>query len=88
MALAKQLQFLGMFCITLSQAQVFVYLMLLLNILSLRSCNYSLHSKESCASHEENARVEELGLNVDPMAMSCCYGPEVQESCCWGGKAP
>lgn len=66
-----------MFCSTFSQSQVFVHVMLLLNILSLQSFNYNLHPKESCSSHEENARAEELGLNVDPMAMSRCYGPEV-----------
>lgn len=76
MALAKQLQFLGVFCSTFPQSQVFVHVMLLLDILSLQSCNYSLHPKKNCSSHEENSRAE-LGLNVDPMATTHCYGPEV-----------
>lgn len=74
MALAKQLQFLGTFCSTFPQSQVF---MLLLKILSLQSCNCSLHPKESCLSHEENARAGELGLNVDPMATTGCCGPDI-----------
>lgn len=77
MALAKQLQFLDMFCSTLLQSQVFMHLMLLLKVLPLQSCNYSLHLKESCLSHEENARAEQVGLTMDPMAMTRCYGPFV-----------